>query len=220
MVKILYLEDEQYIREVTQEYLAMAQYDVDCVTDVLEAREALLTNTYDIAILDILVPHGTGFDILEVIHASSANTRCIMLTALDDESSQIKAFNGFADDYMIKPFSPVILMKRLEALMRRRESISSATVSGLVLNPESYEVLYNGNSILLTYTEFLICEALMTHKNRVYTREMLLDIIAPDDYLVSDRVIDAHIKNIRKKSPVSIVRTVVGAGYQYQEGNL
>jgi DNA-binding response OmpR family regulator len=139
-----------------------------------------------------------------------------MLTALGDESNQLEAFNRLADDYIIKPFSPLVLLKRIEAVLRRTK-IKPELTNGLEVRQENFQVYYNQQSLQLTVTEFLIFEAMYQHPKRVYTRNHLLEIIAPDDFMVNDRVIDAHIKNLRKKLPVEVIRTVIGMGYCYEE---
>ncbi|QIK70819.1 response regulator transcription factor [Erysipelothrix sp. HDW6C] len=215
MINILYLEDEANIRDVTHEYLIMKQYNVDLAVDGNEALALLATHSYDIAILDIMVPYVSGLEVLTKISESHPNTATIMLTALGDETNQIEAFNRHADDYMIKPFSPLLLLKRIEAILRRVGSAVQET--GLVVKNESYQVYYNQKSLNLTVTEFLLYQIMASYPGRVYTREQLLDVIAPDDYMVSDRVVDAHVKNLRKKLPLPVIKTVVGIGYQFVE---
>lgn len=214
-MKILYLEDEQNIREVTQEYLHIQGYKVITATDGQEALNLLKDEQFDCAVLDIMVPHINGLEVLDYIMSNNPDTATIMLTALDDELTQIKAFNSQADDYIIKPFSPLILIKRIEAVLRRSQNFVPKQ-SGLILNKDSYQLYWEGKSLNLTVSEFMIFEALYTNQNQVFTRNQLLEIIAPDDFLVSDRVIDAHVKNIRKKLPVDCIKTVIGIGYKVE----
>lgn len=215
MTRILYLEDEDNIRDVTQEYLLMKQYHVDGAATGSQALELLKQHVYDMVILDIMVPDVSGLDVLQYVTTHFPDTATIMLTALGDEKHQVQAFNLKADDYMIKPFSPLLLLKRIEAILRR--SRNAVYERGLVCKPESYQVFYDQRSLNLTVTEFLLFEALYSQPKRVFTREQLLHRIAPDDFMVNDRVVDAHIKNLRKKLPFPRIRTVIGAGYQYSE---
>ncbi|AMC92564.1 two-component system response regulator [Erysipelothrix larvae] len=214
MTKILYLEDDPIIREVTLEYLLMKHYDVDVCCDGQEALDCINTTQYSCAILDILVPVVSGFDVLKSLSTLQKDCAVIMLSALDDEKSQLEAFNNFADDYIIKPFSPLLLLKRIEAVLRR--SKSHPFDASLTVSKEGYQVFYNHQSLNLTVTEFLIFDVLYTSPTQVFSREQLLNVIAPDDFMVSDRVIDAHIKNLRKKLPLSCIKTVVGLGYQFK----
>ena len=117
MIKILFLEDEETIAEVTAEYMRLKEYDVTCVSDAEEAIQAIQKEKFDLAILDIMVPKGSGFDILKYINEENLNIATIMLTALGDEKTQLEAFNMRADDYVIKPFSPLLLLKRIEAVL-------------------------------------------------------------------------------------------------------
>lgn len=215
MAKILYLEDETNIREVTKEYLVMAGHQVDDVVDGTTALSRIASNHYDIAILDIMVPHVSGLDVLSEIMASHRDMAVIMLSALSDDMTQLEAFNRHADDYMMKPFSPLLLLKRVDAILRRTDG--GTQKQGLVVDVQQANVFIDTQSLNFTYTEFLLFHALYAHPTRVFTREMLLDIIAPEDFMVSERVVDAHIKNIRKKLPVPCIKTIIGLGYQYQE---
>ncbi|KAF1305085.1 response regulator transcription factor [Enterococcus saccharolyticus] len=216
MTRILYLEDEAIMREVVCEYLGLNEtYQVDVAVNGKEALQLLEENRYDVAILDIMVPFISGLDILEQLASLQENCGSIMLTALGDENSQLEAFNRLADDYIIKPFSPMLLLKRIEAVLRRTQAI--AVQQGLEVKQENFQVYYNQESLQLTVTEFLLFDTMYQHPKRVYTREHLLTVIAPDDFMVSDRVIDAHIKNLRKKLPIAVIKTVIGAGYCYEE---
>lgn len=216
MTRILYLEDEAIMREVVCEYLGLNEtYQVDVAINGKEALQLLEENRYDVAILDIMVPFISGLDILEQLASLQENCGSIMLTALGDENSQLEAFNRLADDYIIKPFSPMLLLKRIEAVLRRTQAI--AVQQGLEVKQENFQVYYNQESLQLTVTEFLLFDTMYQHPKRVYTREHLLTVIAPDDFMVSDRVIDAHIKNLRKKLPIAVIKTVIGAGYCYEE---
>lgn len=214
MKKILYLEDELNIQDVVAEYLMTSGYQVDCVSDGQEAFHQLEKTVYDLAVLDIMVPKVNGIDVLKQIKQYYPDIATIMLTALDDEHHQIQAFDLFADDYIIKPFSPVLLLKRIEAILRRVKGVS--TQDNIEVLDKSYQVYYQQKSLNLTITEFLIFQVLYRYPTQVFTRAQLLDVIDPDKYTVNDRVIDAHIKNIRKKSPIPVIKTVIGLGYQYQ----
>ncbi|MCM1257515.1 MAG: response regulator [Roseburia sp.] len=117
--KVLFLEDEPTIREVLTEYMLISGYEVTEVDRGDEAIELLKKDTYHIAVLDIMVPGVDGFEVLKFIQENNVTTAVIMLTALEDEKTQVKAFNLYADDYVIKPVSPIILLKRMETILRR-----------------------------------------------------------------------------------------------------
>ncbi|MCQ9209055.1 response regulator transcription factor [Granulicatella seriolae] len=217
-MKILYLEDDPIISEVVKEYLLLAGYSAKHAIDGRHALDLLRDNEFDLAILDIMVPYVSGLEVLQNISKTYPSTKTIMLTALGDETNQLQAFDYFADDYIIKPFSPVILLKRMEAVLRRGSPQAvSASNLGFLIQEESYQVFYRQKSLHLTVTEFLIFKSMSDYPTKAFTREELLDKIDPDNLIVSDRVIDAHIKNLRKKLPYNVIKTIIGVGYQYQE---
>ena len=218
--QVLFLEDEPTICEVLTEYMTLSGYQVTSVPNGDEATSLINSRRYDIAVLDIMVPGTDGFGVLAKIRECQPEMAVIMLTALDDEKTQIRAFNHYADDYVIKPVSPIILLKRMETILRRT-ALSSAAVkasdSGLNLDSEAYRALYNGQRLPLTLSEYLLLQTLYRHPGRVYTREQLILSIFNEDYIGSDRIIDAHVKNLRKKLPIPCIKTVIGVGYQFDQ---
>ena len=219
MIKILFLEDEPTILEVTTEYMKMKNYEVFCATDAEEAMNLIKNNEFDLAILDIMVPKGSGLDILEYINKSKLNMGTIMLSALGDEKTQLKAFNLYADDYVIKPFSPLLLLKRIESVLRRSkmDRTNEEKISGLHINDDTYEAYYDNKALNLTLSEFLLLQTLVKEANRAFTREQLILKIFDDSYFGNDRIIDAHVKNLRKKLPKNYIKTVTGIGYQFNK---
>lgn len=217
MTKILFLEDEPTISEVTTEYMKMQNYEVVCAKDGEEALELLKNNSFHLAILDIMVPKVSGLVVLEHIKKASPQMATIMLTALEDEQTQLKAFNLYADDYVIKPFSPLLLLKRIETILRRtmRDTAKTPEVTGLYVNDEAYQAYYNNQSLELTLTEFLLLQTLIKEPNRVFKRDQLILKIFNEEYFENDRIIDAHVKNLRKKLPKKYIKTVTGVGYKF-----
>lgn len=213
--RVLFLEDEPTIREVLTEYMSMSGYQVTGVERGDAAIELLGEQEFDIAVLDICVPGADGFEVLRYIQENQKKTAAIMLTALEDEQTQVKAFNLYADDYVIKPVSPIILLKRMETILRRTAGGGTERDRGLVLREEAYCAYYRGEKLPLTLSEYLLLHTLMSQPNRVFTREQLILSIFNEDYIGNDRIIDAHVKNLRKKLPVPCVRTVIGVGYQF-----
>lgn len=232
VVTVLFLEDEPTIREVLAEYMRMSGYRVTETSRGDEAIALLQENTYNIAILDVMVPGVDGFAVLQYIRDHCPQTATIMLTALEDEKTQIKAFNLYADDYVIKPVSPIILLKRMETILRRTlymEKKPAGKGSGenvdaeppcLRLEEEAYSVYYGNERLPLTLSEFLLFQTLYRHPERVYTREQLILHIFNEEYIGNDRIIDAHVKNLRKKLPVNCIKTVIGVGYQFDADRL
>jgi len=162
MVKILFLEDEPTILEVTTEYMKMQNYEVVCAKDGEEALELLKNNDFNLAILDIMVPKVSGLDVLEHIKKTNPNMATIMLTALGDEQTQLKAFNLYADDYVIKPFSPLLLLKRIETILRRtmESTVNITETADLHVNDESYQAYYN--FVILCFSNELIISSILS----------------------------------------------------------
>ncbi len=217
-MKILFLEDEPTIREVLTEYMKMQSYEVTCAEDGEKALEFLREEAFDMAVLDIMVPKVSGLEVLSFIKENKPETATIMLTALDDEKTQVQAFNAYADDYVIKPVSPIILLKRMETILRRVKKGEQKEEKGLVIHGDSYQAFYDGKPLELTLSEFLLLQVLEKEKNRAFTREQLILKIFNEDYVGNDRIIDAHVKNLRKKLPKNYIKTVIGIGYQFKEG--
>ena len=218
--KVLFLEDEPTIREVLTEYMLLSGYEVTGAERGDEAVSLLTERKFDLAVLDICVPGADGFEVLRHLRAVQENTGVIMLTALEDEQTQVKAFNLYADDYVIKPVSPIILLKRMETILRRTAGAADSArgrEAGLELKEEAYCAFYHGEKLPLTLSEFLLLQTLYREPDRVYTREQLILSIFNEDYIGNDRIIDAHVKNLRKKLPIPCIKTVIGVGYQFDK---
>lgn len=217
MAKILLLEDEEIIRGVLAEYMLLSGHEVTEAATGREALDYLQTGTFDLAVLDIMVPGPGGVEVLRQIRAKeeTKGMGVIMLTALDDIKTQVEAFNAFADDYIVKPAPPIILLKRIETILRRMAPSQPQDRNGLYMDPESFQVSCDGEPIVLTVSEFLVLKLLADHPMRVMTREQLILGAFHEDYVGNDRIIDAHIKNIRKKLPKPYIKTVIGIGYQF-----
>ena len=224
MRRILFLEDEPTIREVLAEYMKMQRYEVTEACDGDEAVALLKSQNFDLAVLDIIVPKRSGLEVLAYIRQEYPDMAVIMLTALDDEQTQVKAFNAYADDYVIKPVSPLILLKRMETILRRTthnrtssgiKDQTDRAEQGLSIDQDAYQAYYDGQALPLTLSEYLLLSTLYQEPQRVFTREQLILRIFNEDYIGNDRIIDAHVKNLRKKLPMNLIKTVIGVGYQY-----
>lgn len=216
MIKILFLEDEPTIREVLTEYMKMKDYEVTEAADGEEAIAALKSQNFDMAVLDIMVPKVSGLEVLAYIREHNPDMAAIMLTALGDEQTQVKAFNAYADDYIVKPVSPIILLKRIETILRRVRPQVKKKGNGLYIEEKEYQAYYDGEPLELTLSEFLLLQTLYEQPKRVFSREQLILNIFNEDYIGNDRIIDAHVKNLRKKLPENFIKTVIGVGYQFK----
>lgn len=219
--KVLFLEDEPTIREVLKEYMSLSGYLVTEAEDGNQAMEMLKKESFDMAVLDIMVPGISGLEVLSYIKEQHEDMATIMLTALEDEKTQVDAFNRQADDYVIKPVSPIILLKRMETILRRTKRSQSVMEyqDGLTFEEAEYRAFYKGKALPLTLSEYLLLNTLYKEPRRVFTREQLILRIFNEDYIGNDRIIDAHVKNIRKKLPVSCIKTLIGVGYQFDLEN-
>ncbi len=212
---ILVVEDDIYIQELIQEFLKARNYNVEAIDDGLEAWKMFNEGKYDLVILDIMIPNIDGFSLCSMIRQKSS-TPIIILTALSEEKDQLKAFELEADDFITKPFSFNVLIKRVEAVLRRAKNFHSNNeieYGRLKLDLSSYKAYVDGEMVELTVKEFEIVQTLLESIGVVMTRDMLLDKIWGFDYFGDDRIVDAHIKNIRKKIDLPYIKTIKGLGY-------
>jgi len=219
---ILIIEDEKSIRNILKAFLEDAGYQITLANDGMEGIVAFHKKKYVLVLLDIMMPKLDGYTVCEMIRNESS-TPVILLTALDDEDSQAKGFDLLADDYITKPFSMPIVLRRIEAVLRRTKNAEAngniLTFREIQLDTENYKVFVAGQEIVLTAREFEILHLFMENQGRVFTREQLLDIIWNYDYMGDDKIINTHIKNIRKKLGVECIETIRGVGYRIDKEN-
>ena len=217
MKKILVIEDEKDIQNIIKAFLENAGYKVETADDGLDAINFIQKNNYDLILLDIMLPKIDGFTVCEMIRKNS-NIPIIILTALTDEESQLKGFDKLADDYITKPFSMPIVLKHIEAILRRtdnsKESVGILKYKNMVLNTENYEVFVDNKKIPLTYREYEILKLFLENQGKVFTRDNILNSIWSYDYYGDDKIVNTHIKNIRKKLGYDYIETVRGVGYR------
>lgn len=216
---ILVIEDDCNIQELIVEFLSSEGYNVESANDGLEGVQKFKQGHYDLIILDIMMPNLDGYGVCKMIRNIS-NVPIIFLTALNAEDNQIKGFDLQCDDYITKPFSFNLLIKRVQAILRR--SIKSTNedfvcFEDLKLNLNTYTVEVENETIELTLKEFSILKSLIEKYPQVITREGLLDDIWGYDYYGDTRIVDAHIKNLRKKIGLPYIKTVKGIGYTLEK---
>ena len=215
--KILVVEDDQIIREVVEEYLTEAGFLIITAEDGKTAYHIIKKDeTIDLYILDIMLPEITGLELLKIIRSKN-NAPVLMLTALDDENTQSLSFDARADDYVTKPFSPKLLVKRVEALFRRAGQANIMQVGPVTIDLDRYAAYEDGEKVILTLKELELLKVLMTNHGKVLTRQQLLNLVWGYDYFGDDRIVDVHIKNVRKKFKTNIIGTVKGVGYRIRE---
>ncbi len=226
MPKILVVEDDTDIQELLWNFLREAGYDVTVSGDGLETVALFQRERFDLILLDVMLPKLDGFGVLELIRQSS-RIPVVMLTALGGEEEQIRGLDMQADDYIVKPFSMPVLVRKIAAVLRRgggKEETAGgedhAIVYGrLSLDPDSHTAEADGENIELTQKEFEILRELLTHQGRVFSREQLLEKIWGYDFYGDERVVDTHIKNLRKNPAIDFIQTVRGVGYRVEKQN-
>ena len=191
-------------------------------SDGIMGIELFKKHTPDLVLLDLMLPKIDGYAVCEILRKEST-TPIIMLTARDDDESQMKGFDVLADDYITKPFSMPLVLKRIEAVLRRTDmqDITSSTIRyrNIRLNTESYEVFVDDKSVSLTAREFEILKLLLENQGRVFSRETLLNRIWNYDFFGDEKIVNTHIKNIRKKLEVDCIETIRGVGYRIEKEN-
>ncbi|HEK9992300.1 TPA: response regulator transcription factor [Streptococcus equi subsp. zooepidemicus] len=217
MAYILLVEDDVVINQIVIEFLKAHDHTVISVFDGYAALEAFSRERFDLIILDIMIPEISGLDVLKQIRQTSV-VPIIMLTALDDEYTQLISFNQTISDYVVKPFSPLILMKRIENVLRQSQVSNEIQIGQLRLDLDNSTAYYGSNTLALTKTEYDILELLAKHCGKLVTRDnMMMSIWGYSE--LDSRVLDNHIKNIRKKIPNLILSTIVGRGYKLEGTN-
>ena len=224
MERILVADDEQKIRKLVGDFLKKAGYDVIEAEDGDEAYNLFQLNKTDISlmILDIMMPGLNGWEVCRKVRETS-NVPVIMLTARSEEFDILTGYENGADDYVTKPFSPGVLVKRVEALLRRAgggTQTSEKTISELIFNDEAHEVRLEGKEIDLTLKEYKILKKFLESPGRVFSREQLLDSIWGFDFSGDIRTVDSHVARLRTKLGEwgnKHLKTVYGIGYKIEE---
>ncbi|MDO7787602.1 response regulator transcription factor [Desulforamulus aquiferis] len=216
-IHILLVEDDEHICNTVKAFLSEAGYKVDACLDGDEAYTKFYDNTYQLVILDIMLPGMNGHVLLREFRKNN-NTPILMMTALSDDENQIKAFDSEADDYVTKPFKIQLLLKRVEALLRRSGALAKEVRCGkLTLLPEDFKATYNGEEIVLTLKEFEILMLLVQNKGRTLSHEVILSRVWGYEFDGDGSTVHTHIKNLRAKLPDNIIKTVRGVGYRLEE---
>lgn len=225
--RVLVVDDEKLIVKGIRFSLEQDGMEVTCAYDGEEALQCARENTYDIILLDIMLPKLTGFEVCQQIREFS-DVPIVMLTAKGDDMDKILGLEYGADDYITKPFNILEVKARLKAIMRRtakegqKESADKVIVAGeMQLDCDGRRVYIAGREINLTAKEFDVLELLVTNPNKVYSRDNLLKIIWGADYPGDVRTVDVHIRRLREKiennpSEPKFVHTKWGVGYYYK----
>ncbi len=222
--QVLVVEDERPIREMIAFGLRRAGFEVREAADCRAARAALADRRPDLLLVDWMLPDTSGLEFTRALkrERETRDLPVIMLTARAEETDKVAGLEGGADDYVTKPFSPRELLARVNALLRRSSGGAAdeqVEVDGLVLDRAAHRVSAQGRAIPLGPTEYRLLEFFMTHAERVYSREQLLDRVWGGNVYVEERTIDVHIRRLRKALQEHrfdrFVQTVRGSGYRF-----
>ena len=218
--KILVADDEADILEIIEFNLQAQGYDVTTAKNGDEAFEKAKQVKPDLIILDIMMPGKNGIEVCKMLRMlpDFKQTLIVFLTALSDESTEIKGLETGADDYLTKPVSPKVLVSKINALFRRlnKEETGTIRIGDLLINREKYSVTYKSADIVLARKEFELLSLLASKPGKVFLRNEILNQIWGTEVIVGDRTIDVHIRKIRQKLGIDCITTVKGVGYKFE----
>ncbi|WP_408011505.1 response regulator transcription factor [Pseudalkalibacillus sp. A8] len=226
--RILVVDDEWNMRNLIKIYLSGKNFQIDEATNGHEAIDYVCNRSYDLLILDIMMPEIDGWQVCKTIREFK-DVPILMLTARDDVKDRVQGLNMGADDYLVKPFAPEELVARMNALIRRNKKIIKESEEGavfelpeLIIKFESREVKVKDKRVDLTPKEFNLLYLIAKQPKRVFTRDMLLNHIWSVDDFRDLRTVDTHVKNVRdklRKAGISYnaIKTVWGVGYRFNE---
>jgi two-component system, OmpR family, alkaline phosphatase synthesis response regulator PhoP len=218
--KILIADDEPDILEILQFNLQHEGYEVITAKNGDEAIEAAKKNQPGLIILDVMMPGKNGIEVCNILRTqpSFKDTLIIFLSALSDETTEVRGLETGADDYLTKPISPKVLVSKVNALFRRvndKESLGTIRIGDLVIDREKYIINYLGKDIILARKEFELLALLASKPNKVFLRNEILNQVWGTEVIVGDRTIDVHIRKIRQKLDLDCITTVKGVGYKF-----
>jgi len=213
--RILVVEDEPKLAALIGDYLRAAGYQAETLADGSRVVPLLRRQPHDLLILDLMLPGRDGLDICRELRGFS-QVPVIMVTARVEEIDRLLGLEAGADDYICKPFSPRELVARVKAVLRRVGEPPS--LPGLITDPATYQAHYNGIPLDLTPVEFRLLDALVARPGRALTREQLMNHLYEDHRIVTDRTVDSHVKNLRRKLEQAVpghdpIRSIYGIGY-------
>ncbi|HEX3019220.1 MAG TPA: response regulator transcription factor [Chitinispirillaceae bacterium] len=224
--RILVIEDDEDIQTLITHNLTREGFKVTVAGNGIEGINKIRQETFDCIVLDLMLPGIDGLEICRQLK-KDPNTQHIpitMVTAKGEESDIVTGLELGADDYIIKPFSPRVLVARIRSILRRNnqrtiDSESIITTNDIEIHPGRHEVLCKGKKVDLTYMEFQVLQLLASHPGWVFTRNKIIDNVRNDNYPVTDRSVDVVIVGLRKKlgDNGSLIETVRGVGYRFSE---
>lgn len=216
---ILIVEDEQSLAQVLSEYLTQSGFVTDILNDGLSVIDYVKHQPVDLIILDLMLPGQNGLDIYRELRTFS-HVPVVMATARVDEIDRLIGLELGADDYICKPYSPREVVVRVKNILRRTTDEVKVSEQILSINEDTMQVLVKGQEVSLTRAEFRLLLHFHQHSEQVFSREQLMSQIYSDNRIVTDRTIDSHIKNLRRKvqnidADVDCVQSIYGVGYKF-----
>lgn len=222
-MRFLIVEDERHLNDILFDYIsdAFPNSHINQVFDGDIALEKINENEYDLILLDVMLPGISGFDICKEIKSTS-ETPVIMLSALGDEENQIKGYNLGIDEFVRKPYSPKLVVKKIHAVLSRYHKLSEVTdveYGTIRYNVNTHKVFVEGEEVILNKKEWDLFYLFVNNIGRVLSRETLLNKVWGYDYFGDERTLDTHIKRLRKKlhSASSYIKTIYKTGYQFEQ---
>ena len=219
MVRILIIDDEEDIRDILKYNLEKEGFSVEVAGNGEEGLNKMKLVSPDLVILDVMMPGMDGIEVCEAIRSTPAYDAIIvcLLTARNEDYSQIAGLDSGADDYVAKPVKPKVLVSRINALLRRKGKLVQDTTSSndLIINREKYIVEKNGVVLHLPKKEFELLALLASKPSSVFERDVILETVWGTDIIVGDRTIDVHIRKLREKLGGNYITTVKGVGYKF-----
>ena len=219
MAKILIVEDEKAMQDIIAEYMQKGGHTCFTASDGIDALVMLKSRPMDLMILDVMMPHLDGFSVCKMARETS-NMPIIMLTAKSGEEDKLRGYDYGADDYMTKPFSPKVLLAKVNALLRRSSSASVGTIRAgkLLLHPNTHKVCLDEQEITLTHKEYELLSFLMENPGQIFSREQLLNRVWGYDFEGTTRTVDTHIKTLRQKLGEGgrHIVTLIRSGYKFE----
>lgn len=218
--RILIVEDEPKLAALVGDYLRVGGYESNWVADGREAVSAVRNGQPDLVLLDLMLPGRDGLDICRELRSFS-DVPIIMLTARVEEIDRLLGLELGADDYICKPFSPREVVARVRAILRRTRGSTEQTAAALRIDEATHSAMFHGVMLELTPVEFRLLKTLAANPARVFSRDHLLDNLYLDHRVVTDRTVDSHIKNLRRKLEQAApgqdpIRSIYGVGYKLE----
>ena len=219
MVSILIIDDEEDIRDILKYNLEKEGFNVDVASNGELGLAKIKSKIPDLVILDVMMPGMDGIEVCDLIRSTPSYENIIicLLTARNEDYSQIAGLDSGADDYVAKPVKPKVLVSRINALLRRKGKVQQENISpsGLIINREKYIVERNGEILHLPRKEFELLALLASKPHSVFERDVILESVWGSDIVVGDRTIDVHIRKLREKLGENYITTVKGVGYKF-----